>query len=151
MSSILTIKFSNDFEKRYTQYKEKILGSSTTVKAQSKAAALPTPKSKTLTVQLKQGLLTLNESTGLVQLNDVKENINPQGQEFITLRKLMSSEEYLATYTDLLGDKPSKDAKRNLGFVIRNIKGILGILPKEKSKNADCILNIKGHGYKLIT
>ena len=151
MSSILAIKFSNDFEKRYTQYREKILGSSATEKSQPKPTVLANPKNKALSAQLKHGLLTLNESTGLVQLNEVKDNINPQSQEFIVLRKLMSSEEYLATYADLLGDKPSKDDKRNLGFVIRNIKEILGILPKEKSKNIDCIKNIKGHGYKLIT
>lgn len=150
MSSILTIQFPQDFEKLYTSYKDKVLGGSTVIQAQAKPAALPTPKNKVLSVQLKQGLLTLNESAGSVQLNDVKASINPQTQEFAILHTLMSSDEYLATYTDLLGEKSSKDAKRKLGFVIRNLKGILGILPKEQAKNKDCILNIKGHGYKLI-
>ena len=63
----------------------------------------------------------------------------------------MISDGYLATYTDILGEKPSKDAKRKLGFIIRNTKEILGILPKGQAKNQDCIENIKGYGYKLIT
>lgn len=151
MSSILTIQFPIDFETRYTQYKEKILVSSTTAQPQPKPPALPSPKNKLLSAQLKHGLLTLNESTGLVQLNEVKTNVNPQGKEFAVLRTLISSDEYLATYTDLLGEKPSKDAKRKLGFTVRNIKEILGILPKGKATNQDCIENIKGHGYKLIT
>lgn len=150
MSSILTIQFPQDFEKRYSQYKEKVLGSPSPAPPQPKVEALPTPKNKVFSVQLKHGLLTLNESAGSVQLNDVKASINPQTQEFAILHTLMSSDEYLATYTDLLGEKSSKDAKRKLGFVIRNLKGILGILPKEQAKNKDCILNIKGHGYKLI-
>ncbi len=149
--SILTIQFPQDFEKLYTSYKDKVLGSSTVVQTQSKPLALPTAKSKVLNAKLKDGLLTLNESAGFVEFNEVKSDINPQSQEFIVLQKLMSSDSYLATYADLLGDKPSKDAKRNLGFIIRNIKIILGVLPKGKAENKDCILNIKGHGYKLIT
>lgn len=150
MSNILFIQFPKDFEKRYTKFKTKILGSSTVVKTQSKPIALPSPKNKVLSVHLKHGLLTLNESAGSVQLNEIKANINPQTKEFSILRTLMSSDEYLATYTDLLGESPSKDAKRNLGFTIRNVKEILGILPKGKAVNQDCIENIKGHGYKLI-
>ncbi len=150
MSSILTIQFPQDFEDRYNQYKERVLGSAPPVQPQPKIEALPTPKNKVLSVQLKHGLLTLNESAGSVQLNEVKANINPQTQEFAILHTLMSSDEYLATYTDLLGENPSKDAKRKLGFIIRNIKEILGILPKGQAKNRDCIENIKQHGYKLI-
>lgn len=149
MSSILTIQFPKDFDERYKTYKEKVLGSVTP--EQPKIEVQPTPKNKVLNVQLKHGLLTLDESAGSVQLNDVKRTINPQSQEFAFLRTLMISDGYLATYTDLLGEKPSKDAKRKLVFVIRNAKEILGILPKGEAKNQDCIENIKGHGYKLIT
>lgn len=151
MSTILIVQFPKDFIARYSSYTEKIVGNSVTAETPPKPAALPTPKNKVLSVQLKHGLLTLNESAGWVKLNDVKTDINPQGKEFAVLRTLMSNDDYLATYTDLLGEKPSKDAKRNLGFVIRNIKEILGILPKEKAVNQDCIVNIKAHGYKLLT
>lgn len=149
--SVLYIQFPDDFEDRYTKFTEKILGSSTAVNISSKPTALPSPKNKVLTVQLKHGSLTLNESAGWVQLNDVKTDINPLSKEFAVLRTLMSNDEYLATYTDLLGEKPSKYAKRNLGFVIKHIKVILGILPKDKTVNQDCIVNIKAHGYKLLT
>lgn len=148
--SILNIQFPKDFDERYKAYKAKVLGS-TTPTPQPKIEAPPTPKNKVLSVQLRQGTLTLNESAGSVQLNEVKATINPQSQEFAFLRTLMISDGYLATYTDLLGEKPSKDAKRKLVFVIRNAKEILGILPKGEAKNRDCIENIKGHGYKLIT
>ena len=151
MSSVLYIQFPDDFENQYTKYKENILGISTAVNIPPKPAALPSPKNKVLTVQLKHGSLTLNESAGWVQLNDVKADINPMSKEFAVLRTLMSNDEYLATYTDLLGEKPSKYAKRNLGFTIKRIKVILGILPKDKTVNQDCILNIKEHGYKLLT
>ena len=50
-----------------------------------------------------------------------------------------------------LGDNVSKDSKRSLGFVIRNLKKTLGVLPKKKAKNKNCIKNIKSCGYKLIT
>ncbi len=149
MSSILTIQFPNDFDERYKTFKEKVLGNATP--EQPKIEAPPSPKNKVLSVKLKHGNLTLNESAGFVQLNEVKENINPQGQEFAFLRTLMISDGHLATYSDLLGEKPSKDAKRKLTFIIRNTKVILGILPKGKASNQDCIENIKGHGYKLIT
>lgn len=149
MNSILTIQFPQDFDERYKTYKEKVLGSSTP--EQPKVEVLPTPKNKVLNVQLKHGLLTLDESAGSVQLNDVKRTINPQSQEFVFLRTLMISDGHLATYTDILGKKPSKDAKRKLGFIIRNTKELLGILPKGQAENQDCIENIKGHGYKLIT
>lgn len=149
--SILTIQFPQNFEERYQSYKKKVLDIATPAIPHPKIEAPPTPKNKVLTVQLTQGLLTLNESTGLVQFNEVKTNINPQGKEFAVLRTLMSSDDYLATYTDLLGEKPSKDAKRRLGFIIRNIKELLGILPRDGAKNPDCIENITGHGYKLIT
>jgi DNA-binding response OmpR family regulator len=149
--SVLYIQFPDDFENRYTKFKEKILGSSTAIETQTKPAPLPTEKSKVLNVQLRQGNLTLNESAGSVQLNEVKASINPQSQEFAFLRTLMSSDGYLATYIDLLGEKPSKIAKRKLVFIIRNTKEILGILPKGQAQNQDCIENIKGHGYKLIT
>lgn len=149
MSSILTIQFPQDFDERYKTYKEKVLGSVTP--EQPKIETLPTPKNKVLRVQLRQGSLTLNESAGTVQLNDVKASINPQSQEFEFLRTLMISDGHMATYKDFLGEKHSKDAQRKLGFIIRNTKKLLGILPKGQARNQDCIENVKKHGYKLIT
>lgn len=102
-------------------------------------------------VQLKDGILTLNERTGTVGFNKVKSNLNPQGQEFKYLLTLMSNKDFLATYFDLLGENQSKTNKRNLGFIIKNIKTCLGILPKNQARNKDFIKNIKGYGYKLIS
>jgi len=103
-----------------------------------------------LSIQLKNGLLTLNKSTGFVNLNNFETSINPSSQEFKVLLRLMSIKNYQATYKDLLGENVSKTTKRELSFVIRNIKEILRVLPAKKAKNKDCIQNIKMYGYKLI-
>lgn len=110
-----------------------------------------TKKNKdTVGVKTKSGLLTFNKRNGFVSLGKVKSDINPQSRESKTLLKLMTGKEYLATYEDLLGDKASITTKRELSFVVRNIKKVLGILPAKKHKNNDCIKNIKNYGYKLI-
>lgn len=103
-----------------------------------------------LSIRLKSGLLTLNKDAGFVKLNDFETSINPSSQEFKVLLKLMSDKNRQATYADLLGETASKANKRNLAFVIRNIKNILGILPSKTAKNKDIIRNIKGYGYRLI-
>ena len=105
-------------------------------------------------VQTKAGLLIFNKNTGFAKLKDfeVKENLNPQGQEAEALLKLMTGKDHQATYKDFLGENAlkGKGSRRNLAFVIRNIKKILGILPAKKAKNKDCVKNIRGVGYKLI-
>ena len=53
------------------------------------------------------------------------------------------------TYEGFLGENNSKSNRRNLSFTIRNLKNVLGILPKEKAKNKDCIENIRGFGYRV--
>jgi flagellar biosynthesis regulator FlaF len=89
--------------------------------------------------------------TAAVRLNEVEAIFNPKSQEFETLLKLATAKNHQVTYTDILGESVSKTTKRNLTFVIRNIKEVLGILPAKKAKNKDIIKNIKGLGYKLIT
>jgi hypothetical protein len=109
--------------------------------------------SNIIKVKTKSGLLIFNKNTGYVKLNnfEAKENINPKSQEAKTLLKLMTSMDHQTTYQDLLDKDISKTKKRNLSFIIRNLKQTLGILPKKKAKNKDCIKNIKLYGYKLIT
>ena len=104
-----------------------------------------------ITIKLEKDKLQLNKKTGDVKLGKLKAGFNPIGENFKILLKICTAENYIATYEDLLKNSVSKNRKRNLSFVIRNIKNTLGILPKETAKNKDCIKNIKGHGYKLIT
>lgn len=95
--------------------------------------------------------LTLNRHTGRVCLNKHTNDLNPESQEFKNLLRLMENKNHQITYKEILGETISKANKRNLAFVVRNLKEALGILPKKGAKNKDCIKNTKGHGYKLIT
>jgi hypothetical protein len=141
-------------QKLLDEYEQKIiyLPASTKPYKDKEPTKTEAPSSKisdTLSVQLKDGQLTLNTKSGSVKLNNVEASLNPTGHEFRILYKLMANPNYLATYNDLLDNNPSKVNKRNLAFAIRNLKKILGILPAEQSQNKDCIKNMKGHGYKL--
>lgn len=93
--------------------------------------------------------LSIDKVTATVRLNTVQAIFNPKSQEFAVLLKLAIAKGNQITYDDILGDSISKTTKRNLTFVIRNIKEALGILPAKKAKNKDIIKNIKGVGYKL--
>jgi hypothetical protein len=108
-------------------------------------SAPPKPDTDAVEVKLADGgLLALNKLTGSVRLNTVSSQLNPESQEYRFLLKLMTAKNYQAVYKDLLVDQ-SKTSRRNLSFVVRNLKTGLGILPK------DVIKNIKSYGYKLIT
>lgn len=102
-------------------------------------------------VKLKSGKLSLSKNTGVIILNQTKDNLNPNSQEFRTVLKLMENKDNKATYQELIGGTPTKPNKRNLAFVIRNVKRTLRILPQKSSKNKNIIKNIKNHGYGLIT
>ena len=102
-----------------------------------------------ITVQIGDHTLSIDKVTATVHLNSVEAILNPKSQEFETLLKLATVKNHQITYADLLGDSASKTTKRNLTFVIRNIKEALAILPAKKAKNKDIIKNIKGVGYKL--
>ena len=93
--------------------------------------------------------LSIDKVTATVRLNTVQAIFNPKSQEFAALLKLATAKGNQITYADILGESVSKTTKRNLTFVIRNIKEALGILPAKKAKNKDIIKNIKGVGYKL--
>ena len=93
--------------------------------------------------------LSIDKVTATVRLNTVQAIFNPKSQEFAVLLKLAMAKNNQVTYADILGAPVSKTTKRNLTFVIRNIKEALGILPAKKAKNKDIIKNIKGVGYKL--
>lgn len=117
----------------------------------------PTPTAKSepdtdmLEVKLSDGgILTLNKATGSTRLNTTPTQLNPESQEYNLLAKLMTSKNYKVAYKDILTDN-SKSTRRNLTFVVRNLKTGLGILPKGKAQNKNIIRNIKSHGYQLIT
>lgn len=97
------------------------------------------------------GTLTLNETTGFVRLNKMQIGLNPSSKEFRIISKLAKSEHHQASYSELIDGNNTKDSRRKLGFAIRDLKEMLGILPKERSKNRDIIKNIKNYGYQLIT
>lgn len=102
-----------------------------------------------ITVQIGDHALSIDKVTTMVSLNTVQAIFNPKSQEFAVLLKLATAKNNQVTYAEILGDSVSKTSKRNLTFVIRNIKEALGILPAKKAKNKDIIKNIKGVGYKL--
>lgn len=109
------------------------------------------PQNDVMSITLKDSKLIINKHTGKIKLNDIGNILNPESQEFKTLTKLAGSRHYMATYDDLIKGIPNKTDKRNLGFVIRNIKNALGILPKKTAKNKDIFRNVKKYGYRLIT
>lgn len=111
----------------------------------------PQPDSDILEVKLADGsILTLNKATGSTRLNATPTQLNPESREYNLLAKLMTAKNHKIAYKDILPDN-SKSTRRNLTFVVRNLKTGLGILPKEKAQNKDIIRNIKSHGYQLIT
>lgn len=97
------------------------------------------------------GTLALNTSTGYVRLNAVANNLNPKGKEFKVVHILMTSDNHIATYAEIVGREPKKIERRTIGFLVRNIKEKLGILPKKKAQNKDIFRIKRGHGYQLIT
>ncbi len=106
-------------------------------------------KADLITLNLGTNTLLINKQTGMVRLNSVESMLNPKSQELATILKLATNKNHQVTYADILGESISKTTKRNLTFVIRNLKEALGILPAKKAKNKDIIKNIKGLGYKL--
>lgn len=104
----------------------------------------------TFRIRTQYGLLILNFASGAVRLNKRKSSLHPHGQEFKVLRLLITSENNIATYADLLGERNTSSERRKLTFVIRNLKIELGILSAKKPKNKDVIKNMRGVGYKLI-
>lgn len=102
-----------------------------------------------ISVTIGANTLSIDKVTATVRLNTVQAIFNPKSQEFAALLRLTTAKGNQITYADVLGESVSKTTKRNLTFVIRNIKEALGILPAKKAKNKDIIKNIKGVGYKL--
>ena len=102
-----------------------------------------------VSVTIGTNTLSIDKVTATVRLNTIQVIFNPKSQEFAVLLKLAVAKNNQVTYSDILGASVSKTTKRNLTFVIRNIKEALGILPAKKAKNKDIIKNIKGVGYKL--
>lgn len=106
---------------------------------------------QTIETAVQGGILAINERTGYVRLNKVEKTLNPKGKEFKVILTLVKNADHQATYSELMGGDDGKLKRRPLGFVIRNLKETLLILPKKKSKNGDIIKNMKDYGYKLIT
>ncbi len=107
------------------------------------------PDTDLISITIGTNTLSIDKVTAAIRLNTVEAILNPKSQEFATLLKLATTKNHQITYADILGESVSKTTKRNLTFVIRNIKEVLGILPAKKAKNKDIIKNIKGVGYKL--
>jgi len=123
---------------------------SSTYESQMKTDAV-TDTSDLITLKLGTNTLLINKQTGMIRMNNVESMLNPKSQEFDVISKLATAKNNQVTYASILGESLSKTSKRNLTFVIRNLKEALCILPAKKAKNKDIIKNIKGLGYKLIT
>lgn len=108
-------------------------------------------KETSIEVSVRGGVLIINEITGFVKLNKKESILNPGSKEFRIILTLAKNDKHQATYSELIGEKSTKDKARMLGFSIRNLKKFLGILPGKKAINKDIIENIKKYGYKLIT
>ena len=96
---------------------------------------------------LKSGSLVANTKTGEVVLNNVTTTLNPKGKQFKFLLKLMNAQYYQLSYEELIEGTPSGPNKRNLTFIVRDLKKLLGI---NDSRNENIFENIKNYGYKLI-
>jgi hypothetical protein len=109
------------------------------------------PDADLISITIGTNTLSIDKVTAAIRLNTVEAILNPKSQEFAALLKLATAKNHQIAYSDILGESVSKTTKRNLTFVIRNLKEALGILPAKKAKNKDIIKNIKGVGYKLST
>ncbi len=157
----LWITLPNNFGKRYKKYKASLGFTSTeasivpqkTDEYTNNDGADHLSQNDTqdkVNVQTQHGSLTLNKDTGDFRFNDTSGNLNPSGQEFTVLLKLMTSKNYKANYVTLITGNVSKSSKRSLTFIIRNLKTALGILPVKDAKNEDIFGNIPNVGYKLL-
>lgn len=144
MALILDIRFPADFEERYRAYKALF-----PINDASSLTETTTDTHDEVSVNTRHGLLKLNKSTGHFTFNDVSNNLNPTSQEFKVLLMLMTSKNHQATYSALVRNV-SKDSKRSLSFVVRNLKEALGILPADHAMNEDIIGNVKNLAYKLL-
>jgi hypothetical protein len=104
-----------------------------------------------IVIQTQYGPITLNKRTGSIEYGKVKNTLNPTSKEYGVLLKLMTSKDCQASYAELIGGPVTKDSKRSLSFVIRNLKKVLGILPARSAVNEDVIDNVKHLAYKLLT
>lgn len=111
----------------------------------------PYEKTPVLKVELKAGTLSLNELTGDVSLNERKATFTPKGRQYKFLHTLMTSKDYQANYADLITGENTKDKRRDMGFVLKEMKEALGILPQSKKENEEIFQNIRGFAYRLIT
>jgi len=159
--SYFYINFPIDFEARLAKYEMASAGSEDeepndfespipSMSSDRKSAKAKPVSEDDISVQTQHGLLTLNKDLGDFRLNNVSGNITPAGQEFNVLLKLMTLKNNKVTYADVITGTVSKDSKRKLTFVIRNLKTTLEILPTDKAKNENIISNIPKVGYKLL-
>lgn len=105
----------------------------------------------------KVGNLILNLETGEFNYMGVKGHFSPTTQEYKILSQLFINKDNTSNYSSLIKkinlsyEEVTKINKFYVHTVIRNIKERLKILPKTKKSKPDCIKNIKGFGYKLLT
>lgn len=116
------------------------------------------PKSRHPAKDIVHGKLRFNESTGDFQLGKVRGTLSPDTQEYKLILKLLTSESCQAKSVDLLReiypdqlDKFGKTYDLKLGYLLRNVKKRMGILPKKRAKNIDIFENLKKwKGYRLL-
>lgn len=108
------------------------------------------------------GRLKFNKENGDVILGEVKGNFAPETNEYKVFLCLLSSASHMTKYTTLLEKMyPGKEFKEPLkehqvdrwalDSVMRNIRTILGILPRKNQRNKDIFQTLKKwKGYRII-
>ena len=95
--------------------------------------------------------IDFNYRTGDFAYKNVAGTLTPKSQEYIVLKTLLGSNDYLATYIELIqAVRPmttdTKSQRADLAKTILRLKGKMGM----PERTADIFLNVKGTGYRLV-
>lgn len=159
---ILHIQFPVNFEERYNEYKSELLGSSKPAPREienvSKSSEETPAKQGKNEHEIVLGKLKFNKISGDFVLGRVNGNFPPDTQEFKVVLKVLTSSYFQAKDSELLKEmypdyqgEFGKYKKMQLQGLLKKIKRIMGILPRNKRKNDDIFHRLKSwKGYKIV-
>ena len=110
-----------------------------------------TPVRETPKPPEKKPPIDLNSRTGDFAFKNIAGNLTPNSQEYKVLRTLLESDDYLATYLQLIqairpNAEDSKSQRADLYKVILRLKDKMGM----PERTPDIFQNVKGVGYRLV-